>query len=82
MRFAKNYIAIALFFQTIPMLAQKPLGIQLYTFRREMAQDVPGTLEKIHQMGIKLLEGGGLYGMPADEFKQLLAGANNPKQKK
>jgi len=52
--------------------AQKTLGIQLYTFRKEMAKDVPGTLEKIHHMGIKVLEGGGLYGMPAEDFKQLL----------
>ena len=52
--------------------AQKTLGIQLYTFRKEMAKDVPGTLEKIHHMGIKVLEGGGLYGMPEEDFKQLL----------
>jgi sugar phosphate isomerase/epimerase len=53
-------------------IAQKPLGIQLYTFRKEMPKDVPGTLQKIHQMGIKVLEGGGLYGMSADDFKELL----------
>lgn len=52
--------------------AQKTLGVQLYTFRHEMPKDVPGTLEKIHKMGIKVLEGGGLYGMSADQFKQLL----------
>jgi sugar phosphate isomerase/epimerase len=53
-------------------IAQKQLGIQLYTFRKEMAKDVPGTLEKVHKMGIKVLEGGGLYGMSAGDFKQLL----------
>ena len=52
--------------------AQRELGLQLYTFRNEMAKDVPGTLEKIHQMGIKYLEGGGVYEMQPEAFKDLL----------
>ena len=54
------------------VLAQKTLGLQLYTFRNEMPKDVEGTLEKISKMGIKVLEGGGLYGMEPNDFKQLL----------
>jgi sugar phosphate isomerase/epimerase len=37
-----------------------------------MARDVPGTLEKIGKMGIRILEGGGVYGMEPAAFKQLL----------
>jgi len=72
MRLIKYFLVSTILLQSISLIAQKPLGIQLYTFRKELAKDVPGTLEKIHKMGIKLLEGGGLYGMTADEFKQLL----------
>jgi sugar phosphate isomerase/epimerase len=53
-------------------LKGQPLGVQLYTFRHEMQTDVPGTLEKISKMGIRVLEGGGLYGMEPQAFKQLL----------
>jgi sugar phosphate isomerase/epimerase len=72
MRLIKCLLVSAILFQSISVIAQKPLGVQLYSFRREMAKDVPGTLEKIHNMGITVLEGGGLYGMSADEFKRLL----------
>jgi len=65
-----NFLLVFIFH--LPGDAQKPLGLQLYTFRKEMANDVPGTLQKIHQMGIRYIEGGSLYGMSADEFKQLL----------
>lgn len=52
--------------------AQIEVGVQLYSFRNQFPGDVPGTLEKISKMGIKELEGGGTYGLPLDEFKQLL----------
>ncbi|GAC1430349.1 MAG: sugar phosphate isomerase/epimerase [Chitinophagaceae bacterium] len=53
--------------------AQTAIGLQLYSFRNEFKKDVPGTLQKINQMGIRQIEGGGTYGMPLDAFKQLLA---------
>jgi sugar phosphate isomerase/epimerase len=53
--------------------AQSPeIGIELYSFRNQLPKDVPGTLQKIAAMGIKELEGGGTYGMPAEEYKKLL----------
>jgi sugar phosphate isomerase/epimerase len=50
----------------------QPLGVQLYTFRHEMQTDVPGTMQKISKMGVRVLEGGDLYGMQPQAFKQLL----------
>jgi len=55
------------------LFAQSTIGLQLYTFRNQFKQDVPGTLEKINAMGIRLIEGGGTYGLSMDAFKQLLA---------
>lgn len=52
--------------------AQTPVGVQLYSFRNQFSKDVPGTLEKISEMGIRQIEGGSTYGMKPDEFKQLL----------
>lgn len=52
--------------------AQEKIGAQLYSFRKQMPEDVPGTLARIKAMGISELEGGGLYGLTADAFKELL----------
>jgi len=48
------------------------IGVQLYSFRNQFKTDIPGTLDKINKMGIREVEGGDSYGMPADEFKSLL----------
>ncbi|MEO5682853.1 MAG: sugar phosphate isomerase/epimerase [Chitinophagaceae bacterium] len=53
--------------------AQTTVGLQLYSFRNEFKKDVPGTLQKIGEMGIRQIEGGGSYGLPMQEYKQLLA---------
>ena len=52
------------------------IGVQLYTFRDQFKKDVKGTIEMIHQMGIKEIEGGGTYDMDKNEYRQLLE-ANN-----
>ena len=67
-----SFIAVAVIFLNATLQAQAPLGLQLYTFRNEIPKDVPGTFEKISKMGIRYLEGGGLYGMEPAAFKQLL----------
>lgn len=54
------------------------IGVQLYTFRDQFKKDVKGTIELIHKMGIKEIEGGGTYGMDKNEYKKLLE-ANNLK---
>jgi sugar phosphate isomerase/epimerase len=48
------------------------IGLQLYSLRNEFKVDVPGTLAKIHEMGIREVEGGGTYGYSMDDFKSLL----------
>lgn len=67
----KLVFAVMLFVIVSPVLAQE-IGVQLYSFRNQIPQDVPGTFAKISQMGIKELEGGGTYGLPVPEFKELL----------
>ncbi len=52
--------------------AQATIGLQLYTFRNEFKTDVSGTLQKIHDMGIREIEGGGTYGLSTDAYKELL----------
>ena len=70
-RFARFAFACLFFLTTMPAFAQE-IGVQLYTFRNQLPKDIPGTLEKISQMGIRELEAGGSYGLPVDEFKSLL----------
>jgi len=64
-------IAFCLFLTGIAS-AQTVIGLQLYTFRNEFKKDVPGTLEKIHAMGIREIEGGGSYNLSMDAYKELL----------
>jgi len=52
-------------------LAKAP-GIQLYTFWKELAEDVPGTLAKISAIGYKSVESAGLIGKTAAEFRKAL----------
>ncbi|MBC7827505.1 MAG: sugar phosphate isomerase/epimerase [Chitinophagaceae bacterium] len=54
------------------ILAQTEIGLQLYTFRNQIPKDVSGMLQKISNMGIREIEGGGTYGLPIDSFKLLL----------
>jgi sugar phosphate isomerase/epimerase len=60
----------------LAVTAQTEIGVQLYSFRNLFPKDVPGTLQKISQMGIRQIEGGDTYGMPVNEFKQLLTKNN------
>jgi sugar phosphate isomerase/epimerase len=53
----------------------KSTGVQLYTFRTEMAADARGTLKKIAELGFKQIESarsnkGHYYGLTAKEMKQ------------
>jgi sugar phosphate isomerase/epimerase len=53
----------------------KNTGVQLYTFRTEMAADARGTLKKIAELGYKQIESarsdkGHYYGLTAKEMKQ------------
>ena len=67
----KIFLATALFIITLPVFAQE-IGVELYSFRKQLPGNVPAMLEKISKMGIRELEGGDSYGLPVDEFKSLL----------
>ena len=65
-----------------PALAASPykMGLQLFTLRAAMAQDAPGTLKRVADLGYEEVETYGFddralryYGMEANAFKQLLA---------
>jgi sugar phosphate isomerase/epimerase len=51
---------------------QPEIGLQLYSLRNEFKADVPGTIDKIQEMGITLIEGGDTYGYSVEDFKQIL----------
>jgi sugar phosphate isomerase/epimerase len=48
------------------------IGLQLYSLRNEMKTDVPGSLAKVKEWGIKYVEGGGTSGMEMEAYKKLL----------
>jgi sugar phosphate isomerase/epimerase len=57
----------------------KNVGIQLYTFRKEMSEDALGTLKRIATLGIKQIESarsekGNYYGLTPKEMKNVCAG--------
>jgi sugar phosphate isomerase/epimerase len=50
-----------------------PIGIQLYTVRREMATDIEATLAEVAQIGYREVEFAGLFGHPARDVRAMLA---------
>lgn len=68
----KYSLIILLLFVTTAVISQTQIGVQFYTFRNQFAKDVPGTLEMISKMGIKEVEGGGTFGLPEADYKELL----------
>ena len=64
-------ICIALVASTNMLFAQE-IGLQLYSLRNQFKTDVPGTLAKIKGWNIRLIEGGGTYGLPVEDYKKLL----------
>jgi len=62
-------VALVCSFVTI---AQTEIGLQLYSFRKELPKDVRGTMKAIRAMGITELEGGGTYGMALPDYKKML----------
>lgn len=65
-------IALVMLSVAAQVCAQE-LGVQIYSFRNHLAKDLPGTLQKIKDMGLSNLEGEfSYYGLSIAEFKQLL----------
>ncbi|OLY92972.1 Sugar phosphate isomerase/epimerase [Cnuella takakiae] len=53
--------------------AQQPeIGLELYSFRDLFKKDVPGTLQRVKELGIKEIEGGGSYNLDPEVYRQLL----------
>ncbi|MEP7279009.1 MAG: sugar phosphate isomerase/epimerase [Bacteroidota bacterium] len=70
----KHFLVSTLFLCILSAaFSQTTIGLQLYSFRNEFKTDVPGTLQKINEMGVRQIEGGGTYGLSLDAFKKLLA---------
>ena len=70
--------AAALLFPSldIPFKKVSNVGIQLYTFRKEMLADAAGTLKQLAALGIKQIESAGsdkgyYYGLKPQEMKQI-----------
>ncbi|MCW5981536.1 MAG: sugar phosphate isomerase/epimerase [Bryobacteraceae bacterium] len=51
----------------------QPLGLQIYSLRREAAKDLPATFALIRKLGFQELEAGSFYGRKPAEFQRLLA---------
>jgi sugar phosphate isomerase/epimerase len=49
-----------------------PIGLQLYSVRKDCAQDLAGTLKAIGQMGYQGVEFAGYYGQSAEALSKLL----------
>ena len=72
-RFLSRYFFLLVFlFSIVTTYAQPAIGLQLYTFRAQIPNDVPGMLKKISDMGIRYLEGGGTYKLSKEAYKRLL----------
>ena len=52
--------------------SRKPLGIQLYTLRDEMAKNVPATFQKLARIGYSEVEFAGYFDYDADSIRGLL----------
>jgi sugar phosphate isomerase/epimerase len=46
-----------------------PLGLQLFSLREQFAKDVPGTLDKVRDLGFKNVELAGTYDVAPEKFK-------------
>lgn len=72
----KLTMACVTMLMTFQMLSGQEIGLQLYSLRNQFKTDVPGTLAKIKSWNIKLIEGGGSYGLPMEDYKKMLAQNN------
>lgn len=62
----------ARFSATLGSRVIQPVGVQLYTLRSLMAEDLPGTLRAVAEIGYREVEFAGLFDTPASEVRTLL----------
>ncbi len=53
----------------------KPIGLQLYSLREQLAKDVPGTLAEVKSWGVKNVELAGTYNLTPEQFRAQLDAA-------
>ncbi|HEY3412622.1 MAG TPA: sugar phosphate isomerase/epimerase [Armatimonadota bacterium] len=53
-------------------MSEIKIGLQMYTVRDECAQDFPGTLRKVAEIGYKYVELAGTYGLSPEALKDVL----------
>jgi sugar phosphate isomerase/epimerase len=72
---AATSLAAAHGFQTTKPVDSFEVGLELYSLRREIAADLPGTLAQVRAMGFREVEVPGYYGLTAAEFRKALDNA-------
>jgi sugar phosphate isomerase/epimerase len=50
-----------------------PVGLQLYSLRDQFPKDVPGTLQRVQNLGFREVELAGTYNLSPEQFRQQLA---------
>lgn len=69
---AKYFCLLLLSVFVLPAKAHE-IGLQLYSLRNQMSEDVPKAIQAVESWGIHAVEGGGnLYGHSLSEFKSIL----------
>ena len=70
----KKLPLLFLLFSVLAVEGQE-IGLQLYSVRHQSDEDLEGTLQRVGEMGIHYVEGGGFgtYGLKNDAFNKLLA---------
>src|SRR5271165_4754892 len=58
--------------ENTPPVGVKPVGIQLYSLRDQLAKDVPGTLAEVKSWGVKNVELAGTYNLTPEQFRAQL----------
>src|SRR5436305_2722691 len=53
-------------------MAKIPIGLQLYSVRKQCEEDLPGVLKEVARMGYDGVEFAGYYGRSAPELRALL----------
>lgn len=57
-------------------MTKSPVGVQLFTLRTEVADDLPGTLAAVRKIGFQQVEAfAGMYALPAAELRKIIEDA-------
>lgn len=73
LRWLRLALILPIALSTISVTFAHELGLQLYSVRKQMHENLPHTFKQINQWGINIVEGGGaLYGYPVEEFRNQL----------